>query len=73
MFIRYQCGNEFHGMLYREKENIGGMGRDKEGLYINLSRDLLLSDYEELFGMIKKLNNDFSELELTVQYINATL
>lgn len=71
MFIRYQCGNEFHGMLYREKENIGGMGRDKEGLYVNLNRNLPLSDYEELLKMIKGLNSEFGELELIVQYIKS--
>jgi hypothetical protein len=71
MFPLFRCGNEFHGMLYRGKESIGGMGRDKEGLYVNLSGKLPLNDYEELLEMIKNLNDDFGELELTVQYINS--
>jgi len=67
-----QQGENFDAMMYLNKENIGGVGKDKEGIYLNLKRRLSLHETIEVLKYINGLRLDFFQLEIDIQYVNET-
>jgi hypothetical protein len=64
-----QQGNNFDGMIYKDKEAIGGVGKDGKGLYVNLNRKLSLHETLELLKVMNGISSDFYQLEVDIQYV----
>lgn len=67
--IVVQQGNKFDAMLFKDKESVGGVGKDDEGFYINLSRRLTIQESIDLLKMINGLNEEFYRSEVAIQYV----
>lgn len=68
IYIRMQYGKNFSGELHYNKINIGGVGLDNEGIYVNLNKRLPL---EGTFILMEYLCDYFEEAltqEIKIQY-----
>mgnify|MGYP001377249958 CR=1 FL=1 len=65
-----QYKDNFDGMLYKNKEDIGGIGKDDEGIYINLRRRLTVQEHIDLLKMVNGLQMDFFQLEVEFTYVS---
>lgn len=54
----------FAGNLFHQQEHIGGMGKDADGLYVNLHRQLTVEETIDLLTMAK----DFSKEKVKINY-----
>ncbi|UTI44403.1 hypothetical protein [Niallia sp. RD1] len=68
--IVVQQGNKFDAMLFKDKESVGGVGKDDEGFYINLSRRLTIQESIDLLKMINGLNEEFYRSEVAIRYVD---
>ncbi|GEM_PF-3224498 len=64
--MQYQ--NTFSANLYFQGRNVGGIGKDKEGIYVNLNKRLNVSQMSELIKTINGINENFDKEELKFQY-----
>ncbi len=64
--MQYQ--NTFSANLYLQGENIGGIGKDKEEIYVNLNKRLNVSQMSELIKTINAINENYYKEELKFQY-----
>lgn len=64
-----QQGNKFDGMLYQNKNNIGSVGKDEKGFYVNLSHKLTIHETIELLKHLNGLRIDYFQEELEIRYI----
>lgn len=65
-----QQGDRFDAMLYLNTEDIGGIGKDAKGIYINLRRKLSTQETIDLLKMVNGLKMDFYKLEVEIQYVS---
>ena len=54
----------FSGNLVHQEEHIGGMGKDEDGLYVNLHRQLTVEETIDLLKMAK----NFSKEKVKINY-----
>lgn len=68
MSIVAQQGLYFAAQLFKDGKIIGGIGNDKDGVYINLSQKLTVSETRELLNFTSNLNSYFKERDLRINY-----
>jgi len=64
--MQYQ--DTFSANLYFQSKNIGGVGKDDEGIYVNLNKRLTVSQMAELLKTINIIGKDFGKEEVKFQY-----
>lgn len=68
-----QQGSKFDAMIYKKRENVGGIGKDDEGIYINLNRRLSIQETIDLLKLANGLSQDFYQLDVEIKYVRTTV
>lgn len=68
MSIVAQQGMKFNANLFKDKQVIGGIGGDEEGMFINISAPLTLEESYQLLAFAKGVHPLFLSLPISIEY-----
>lgn len=64
-------GSKFDALLLKGKEDIGAIGKDELGIYINLARHLTVQETIELMKCVNGLNMLYYQESVEIRYLKT--